>query len=173
MTYVEARELIEKKISDAKALIENTKNGNALALKTTLGYYDSRLVESASYDGRIDTSLIGDLEIRLPSRNEDDDPFISFGILCDLRRGEVKSEEALTEEIESFDEDIEKFIKALSNADNAEDFLTAESDKFNAEGERIFKEFEEKLAKQNKIMKIGMIALISLALVVLALKMLF
>lgn len=173
MTHIDSRELIAKKISDAKALIENTKNGNALSVKTTLGYYDDNLNEAESYDGRGETSLIGDVEIRLPSRESDDDPFISIGILCDLKNGNVKSDEEFNEEIENFDNDIENFIKALSNAENAEEFLIAESDKFDAESEKLVKELEEKLARLNKFMKIGAVALAVLALVILAAKLLF
>lgn len=173
MTHNEARELIVKKIADAKALIESAKNGDALSVKTTLGYYDDKLNESDTYDERCETSLIGDVEIRLPSRDTDEDPFVSIGILCDLKRGEVSSQEALDSEIETFDEDIAKFVASLSNAESAEEFLTAESDKLNEESEKMIGELEEKLARLNKFMKIGTIAIIILAVAVFAAKLLF
>ena len=173
MTHNEARELIKKKIADAKALIESAKNGDALSVKTTLGYYDDKLNESDTYDERCETSLIGDVEIRLPSRDTDEDPFVSIGILCDLKRGEVSSQEALDSEIETFDEDIAKFVASLSNAESAEEFLTAESDKLNEESEKMVKELEEKLARLNKFMKIGTVALIVLAAIIIVAKMIF
>ena len=173
MTHNEARELIEKKIADAKSLIESTKNGDALSVNTTLGYYDDNLQESENYDGKGETSLIGDVEIRLPSRDTDDDPLVSIGILCDLKRDEVKSENDFGEELENFDKDLENFVKALSGAEDEEQFLTAESDKLNEESEKLVKELEEKLARLNKFMKIGTIALVVFAVVIFAAKMLF
>ena len=173
MTHTEAKALIEEKINAAKELIENAKNGADLSILTTLGYYDDDLNEFESYNEREQLSVIGDIEIRLPSRDGDEDPFVSIGILCDLNRGEVKSDEALNDKLETFDSDIENFIKGLSNAESAEEFLTAESDRLNAEGEKLLKELEEKIAKLNKFMKIGTIAIIVLAVAVFAAKLLF
>lgn len=173
MTHSEARALIEKKICDAKALIENAKGGDALDVKTTLGYYDDDLNESAEYDERGETSLIGDVEIRLPSRDSEEDPFVSIGILCDLKRGDVKAEEGFAGELENFDKEIEEFVKALSNTENVEQFLTEASDKLDAESEKMVKELEQKLARLNKFMKIGTVALIVLAAIIIVAKMIF
>lgn len=170
MTHSEARALIEKKICDAKALIENAKGGDALDVKTTLGYYDDDLNESAEYDERGETSLIGDVEIRLPSRDSEEDPFVSIGILCDLERGDVKAEEGFAGELENFDKEIEEFVKALSNTENVEQFLTEASDKLDAESEKMVKELEQKLARLNKFMKIGTVALVVLAIVIIVAK---
>ncbi|MBQ3016379.1 MAG: hypothetical protein IJD79_06330 [Clostridia bacterium] len=172
MTHLEVKELFEKKSAEAKALIENTKNSSSLSVTPTLAYYDDELNESNSYDEKGETSIIADIEIRLAGRDGEDDPMISIGMLCDLKRGIVKSDEELEEETANFDKEISNFITKLSSAESVEDFITAESEKIDAENEKAVKELEEKLDKLTKYTKIGAFALIALAFLVALIKLL-
>ncbi len=172
MTHLEVKELFEKKAAEAKALVENTKNGSSLSVTPTLAYYDDELNESDNYDEKGETSIIADIEIRLLGRDGEDDPMISIGMLCDLKRGYVKSDEALEEEIANFDKEISEFITKLSSAESVEEFITTESEKIDAENEKSVKELEEKLDKLTKYTKIGAFALIALAFLIALIKLL-
>ena len=170
MTHTEVKELFEKKIFEAKSLIENTKNSENISIKPTLFYCDDNLVESEHYDGKSKTSLLADLEIRLIGRDSEDDPMLSIGLLCDLKRDCVENPDDLSKEITNFDNEITQFITGLSSAESTEEFVTSEFNKINEENEQKLKEMEEKLDKLTKYMKIGAYSVLAVLFIVLLIK---
>lgn len=173
MTHTEIRDLFEKKIYDAKALIEQTKNNEKISVKPTVFYCDDNFTESADYDEKGETSILADIEIRIAGRDGEDDPMISFGMLCDLKRGLVKDPSSLDNEIVTFDNDISEFVKGLSSAESTEDFITAEFNRMTEEGEQKVKELEEKLDKLTKYTKIGAYSVLAILFIVLLIKTIF
>lgn len=170
MTHLEIKELFGKKLSEAKALIESAKNSEGLTVKQTLSYCDDNLDESQEYNEKGETSLIGDLEIRIAGRDGEDDPIVSLGLLCDLKGSNVKKPEELDDEFANFEKELNEFIKGLSSAESTEEFITAESDRIDAENEQKVKELEEKLDKLTKYTKICAFSLIAIVFIILLIK---
>ena len=139
-------------------------------IKSEISYCDDKLIEAAEYDEKGETSIIGDLEIRIPGRDGEDDPFVSIGILSDLKGGYVKAPGELDEELANFDKEVNEFIKGLSSAESAEEFITAESARIDEENEKKVKEMEEKLDKLTKYTKIGAYSLLAILFITLLIK---
>ncbi len=170
MTHLEIRELFDKKLSEAKALIESAKNSEGLSIKQTLSYCDDDMNESPDYNEKGETSLIGDLEIRIKGRDGEEDPLVSLGLLCDIKGSKVKNSEELDDEFANFEKEVNEFIKGLSSAESTEEYITAESDRIDEENKQKVKELEEKLDKLTKYTKICTFSLIAIVFIVLLIK---
>lgn len=166
MNHFEIREIFEKKINSALDSITDAKNGDMLVLNSSLSYVDDKLIENHEYNGRDNTSLVASITAFAKGHESDEDPSYTISLLCDLRYGVVKNLVELEEELTNFDNELARFLSALSSCDTVLGLITEEDEKITLEGEKMAAKLEASLKKMKKAGIIGVAVLISIVLLI-------
>jgi len=170
MNHSEIRELFEKKLKEACDTIRETKNGDQLSITKYVSYIDDKLVEKQDYNGKSDTSIVVSAMIFEKGKDSEEDPSYEISLLCDLHYGNVKNPEELQRELQSFDEELERFLAALSSCESVSSFIREEDERLSSEGKKVLAEMEASIAKMKKFGFIGVIVLLGIVLLFTLLK---
>lgn len=166
MTYTEAWELAERKLDEVNQIIVKTKNSDKIKVETTLSYMDDDLNEYSEYVEEKNISLVGSISVRDINTNGDDSPEYNAAFLVDIKGGETEHENALSDELSEFDNEIGRFITKLSSAENIEELIKEENELREKEGEEIIAKFEKQLDNLKKYAIIGIAGVALLAIII-------
>lgn len=170
MNHSDIKVLFERKISEALTSIKNAKNGDLLSITTALTYVDDKLVEKKSYNGHDNTSIVASATVYAKGQETDEDPSYTISLLADLKNGAAKNPAELAGELESFDNELARFLSELSSTENVKELIRLEDEKINEEGAKMVAELEESIAKMKKVGIIGGIVIFSILLLFTLLK---
>ena len=171
MTHLEAKAEFEKRLLEAKSIIESTKNSEFLEVITSVSYMNDDLEETSEFDECGETHMFGSVEVFLRGNTGEEDPSVTFSIVCGLKNDKVRSAGELDAEYDEFDRNVNEFTKKLSSAEDTYAFIVEEYVKAVKEGEEAVKEFEKRLDATVKKAKICAAIFIGIIIILAIIKL--
>ena len=147
-----------------------TRHGSELTTKTYIEFMDRDFNETPTFVEGKSVGLFASLSVYVAGKESEEDPCYGYSMIFDFEEKNAEPEAVLERERAEFESEINRFVEALEETDDAADLIYRESEEADKEAKEALTQLEDTLKKTKKYTVIGFAVIIALFIALIIIK---